>query len=76
MAKRSSSQAERAKRALIKLLLDEPGFVGAGISIGVSGHYEIVILVKDEKSPVLRKAPREWEGIPVRTQIAGVPKKL
>ena len=76
MAARTSAQVEKAKRKLIKLLASEPGFVGAGISRGASGQYEIIVLVKEASSPVLDKTPSEWEGIPVRTQIGGVPRKL
>lgn len=76
MAERTSSQVERAKRKLVKLLEGEPGFVGAGISMGTSGQYEIVVLVKDASSPVVEKAPSEWEGILVRTQVGGIPKKF
>lgn len=76
MGERSSSQVQKAKERLVKLLAAEPGFVGAGISTGMSGQYEIIVLVADETSPVLAKMPVEWEGIPVRTKISGVPKKL
>ncbi len=76
MTKRMPSQAEKAKRMVVELLKDEPGFVGAGISRGTSGHHEIIVLVKDKSSPVLEKAPGECEGIPVRIQIAGAPKKF
>lgn len=76
MTKRKPSRLEKAKRMVVALLKDEPGFVGAGISMGTSGQYEIIVLVKDESSPVVEKAPRECEGIPVRTQISGAPRKF
>ena len=76
MAKRAPSQVERAKRAVIQMLAGEAGFVGAGVSKNASGQVEILVLVTDDQSPVLSKVPSEWEGIPVRTQIGGVPKKL
>ena len=76
MAERTSSQVEKAKRKLVKLLAGEPGFVGAGISMGASGQYEIVVLVKEASSPVVDKAPSEGEGIPVRTQVGGAPRKF
>ena len=60
----------------MKLLSAEPGFIGAGVSAGITGQYEIIVLVEDAKSPVLAKVPSEWEGIPVKTEIAGVPRKF
>jgi len=73
---RPSSRIQKAKQALVKVLSAEPGFVGAGVSVGMSGQYEIVVMVMDATSPVLAKVPSEWEGIPVRTQIGGTPKKF
>jgi len=61
---------------LTKLLAAEPGFVGAGVSAGLAGQYEIIVLVTDDSSPVLAKVPNEWEGISIRTQIGGVPQKF
>jgi len=76
MAEPTSAPVEKAKRKLVKLLKGEPGFVGAGVALGATGQYEIIVLVKDATSPVVSKTPSEWEGIPVRTQIGGAPKKL
>lgn len=76
MAERPSSRIQRAKETLVKLLAAEPGFVGAGVSLRMSGEYEIVVLVNDADSAVLAKVPSEWEGIPVRTQVGGIPKKF
>ncbi len=71
-----TSRLQKAKTALGKLLAAEPGFVGVGISAGSADQYEIVVMVTDGQSPVLAKVPTEWEGIPVRTQVGGIPKKL
>lgn len=73
---RRSSQVQKAKEALVKLLADEPGFVGVGVSVGTSGEQEIVVLVTEATSPVVAKVPNTWKGIPVRTQIGGPPKKF
>jgi hypothetical protein len=73
---RPSSRVEKAKQRLIKLLANEPGFVGAGVSTDQSGQEEIVVLVTDAKSPLMSKVPGEWEGIPVRTEVGGTPKKF
>lgn len=71
-----ASRLQKAKTALGKLLAAEPGFVGVGISAGSADQYEIVVMVTDSQSPVLAKVPTEWQGIPVRTQVGGIPKKL
>lgn len=76
MAERLPARAQRAKRRLVKLLAGEPGFVGAGISAGTSGECEITVLVVDAASPVVAKIPTDWEGIPVRTKVGGIPRKL
>ncbi len=73
---RPSSRVEKAKQRLVKRLAHEPGFVGAGVSTDQSGQEEIVVLVTDAKSPLMRKVPIEWEGIPVRTEVGGTPKKF
>lgn len=70
------SRVQKARQALVRLLSDEPGFVGAGVSVGISGQYEIIVLVEDAKSPVLAKVPSEWEGVLVRREIGGVPRKF
>ena len=67
---------EKAKKRLVNLLAGEPGFVGAGVSAGRSGQYEITVIVVESASPVLAKVPTVWEGFPVRTQIGGIPEKF
>lgn len=76
MVKRPLSRVEKAKRRLVKQLAAEPGFVGVGVAVGMAGQYEILVLVTDATSPVLAKVPSEWEGIPVRTEVGGIPKKF
>lgn len=76
MGERAPSRIVRAKQALIKKLSAEPGFVGAGVSTGISGDFEIVVLVMEDGSPVVAKVPGEWQGIPVRVQVGGVPRKF
>ena len=74
--KRPSARVENAKRRLAKRLAAEPGFVGVGVSVGMAGQYEMIVLVTDATSPVVAKVPSEWEGIPVRTEVGGIPKKF
>lgn len=69
-------KAQRAKEALVKRLADQPGFVGVGISQNAAGQYEIVVMVVEQTSPVMTKVPQRWQGIPVRTQVGGVPRKF
>jgi hypothetical protein len=69
------SRIRQAKSALGKLLAAEVGFVGVGLTAGTQGGYEIVVMVMEANSPVLAKVPAEWEGIPVRAQVGGIPKK-
>jgi len=76
MADRPPARVQRAKRSLVKELSGRPGFIGAGVSVGSSGYYELVVMVVEKTSAILADVPREWEGIPVRTQIGGVPKKF
>ena len=76
MAKRASGRVQKAKRSLVKVLSGKAGFVGAGVSVGASGSYEIVVMVVERGSPVLDAVPREWQGIPVRTLVGGVPRKF
>ena len=76
MAYRPPARVQKAKRSLVKELSGRPGFVGAGVSVRSSGHYEIVVMVIEKPSAILADVPREWEGIPVRTQVGGVPKKF
>jgi len=76
MGEHLSSRTQKAKQRLVKLLAAEPGFVGAGVSVGMSGQDEIIVLVAGANSPVLAKVPREWEGILVRTEVSGIPKKF
>jgi len=75
-SKRPPPPIEKARRRLVERLKDEPGFVGVGVSAGSPGQYEIIVLVADRRSPVLAKVPSEWEGLPVRTEIAGIPKRF
>jgi hypothetical protein len=77
VAKDPLIKIEKAKKRLVASLRGEAGFVGAGVSAGRSmGKYEITVIVGKSASPVLEKVPPVWEGFPVRTQIAGIPKKL
>lgn len=75
MGEYAPSQVRQAKTALGKLLATEVGFVGVGLAAGTKGRYEIVVMVMEANSPVLAKVPTEWEGIPVRAQVGGIPKK-
>jgi len=76
MADRPPARVQKAKRSLVKELSGKPGFVGAGVSVRSSGHYELVVMVVEKTSAILVHVPREWEGIPVRTQIGGAPRKF
>ena len=76
MAARPPARVQKAKRTLAERLASEPGFVGAGVTTGGSGKYEIVVLVVKRTSPVLTKVPPQWEGIPVRTRVSGIPRKF
>lgn len=76
MADRPPSRIQKAKRSLVRELSGKPGFVGAGVSLGSSGNYEIVVMVMEKTSTILADVPGEWEGIPVRTQVGGAPKKF
>lgn len=67
---------QRAKEALVKRLADQPGFVGAGVSQNAAGQYEIVVMIVEQTSAVMTKVPARWQGIPVRTQVSGVPRKF
>ena len=75
MGAQPSSRVRQAKSALGKLLATEAGFVGVGVAAGTKGGYEIVVMVMEANSPVLAKVPTEWEGIPVRAQVGGIPRK-
>jgi hypothetical protein len=76
MASEVPVRLQRAKDALVKRLADEPGFVGVGISMSAAGEYEIVVMVVQATSPALAKVPRRWQGVPVRAQVGGVPRKF
>ncbi len=76
MTERLPARVRQAKRTLAERLAAEPGFVGAGISTGRSGGYEIVVLVSDAACPALAKVPDQWEGIPVRAEVSGTPRKF
>jgi len=71
----SSSELQKAKRGLAKFLKEEHGFVGVGLSLGSTGQQEIVVFVAEETSPVLAKVPTEWQGLAVRTEVSGFPRK-
>jgi hypothetical protein len=76
MAERLPVKVQRAKQALVRRLATVPGFVGAGVAKRRSGRYEIVVLMVDQTSPVRTKVPETVQGIRVRTQVSGVPKKF
>lgn len=76
MAERPPARVERARRTLLRRLSGKPGFVGAGVARGPSGDYEIVVIVVEKASPVLADVPQTCEGIPVRTQVGGTPRKF
>jgi hypothetical protein len=70
-----SPELQKAKRGLAKYLREEHGFVGVGLSLGSVGGPEIVVFVADAASPVLAKVPTEWQGLAVRTEVSGLPRK-
>lgn len=72
---RKSARARKAKAAVVNRLSAEDGFVGAGLSRTESGDDEIVVMVRDAGSPAATNAPCECEGIPVRTEVVGQPRK-
>jgi hypothetical protein len=72
----SSSEFQKAKRGLAKFLREEHGFVGVGLSLGSAGQKEIVVFVAEATSPVLAKVPTEWQGLAVRTEVSGFPRKF
>jgi hypothetical protein len=76
MAARLPTKVQQAKEALVRALAAEPGFVGAGISKSRSGRYEIVVMVVELSSPLRAKVPQRWQGVPVRMQVSGVPRKF
>ncbi len=76
MAERLPVKVQRAKQTLVRRLATVPGFVGAGIAKRPSGQYEIVVMVVDQTSPVRAKVPDTLQGIRVRTQVSGVPRKF
>jgi hypothetical protein len=76
MADRPPARVLRAKRSLVKALSGKPGFVGAGVAQASAGRYEIVVMVVEKTSAILTEVPGEWEGIPVKTQISGAPRKF
>jgi len=75
MADRPPARVRNAKRSLVKELAGKPGFVGAGVALGSSGQYEIVVMVVEATGAILAAVPPEWEGVPVRTRIGGAPRK-
>lgn len=76
MPEHPSAAAQKAKRSLVKRLSGGPGFVGAGVSADASGNYELVVMVTEPTSAILRKIPSQWEGFPVRTQVGEAPRKF
>ena len=76
MPDRPPARIQKAKRSLVKELAGKPGFVGAGVSVDSSGDYEIVVLIVERTSRILAYVPEEWEGIPVKTKVGGVPRKF
>lgn len=76
MFQSSSSELQKAKRGLSKLLREEQGFVGVGVSLGSAGRPEIVVFVAEMTSPVLAKVPSEWQGVAVRTEVSGFPRRF
>lgn len=75
-ADRPPARIQKAKRSLVKRLSGKPGLVGVGVALRSSGNYEIVVMVVKNASSVLADVPRRWEGVPVRTQIGGTPRKF
>jgi len=49
--------------------------VGVGVSLGSAGQPEIVVFVAETTSRVLAKVPTEWQGLAVRTEVSGFPRK-
>ena len=78
----SSSKVQRAKQALEKRLSSVGGFVGTGLTELPSGEPAILVLVTAadcaaaKECAALMEAPRTWQGIPVRTEVIGVPRRL
>jgi hypothetical protein len=70
-----SQQLERAKRALLERLANEPGFVGIGVAAGDEDRDEIVVFIEVADAPVAARVPNELDEIPVRTQVVGAPRR-
>jgi hypothetical protein len=81
-ARRSTAKINRAKQTLEKRLLPFSGFLGTGLTALPSGEPAILVLVNSaecaavKECAALTEAPRTWEGIPVRTEVVGAPRKL
>ncbi len=75
MTEETPARIRKAKRSLAKRLAGTRGFVGAGVSVDASGRVVFVVMVVDRTSPALSQVPSEWEGVPVRTEISGAPRK-
>ena len=71
-----AARVHTAKLALERRLSSEDGFVGAGLSRTEAGDDEIVVLVRDAESAAAANTPGECDGVPVRTQVVGAPRKL
>ncbi|MGH7275256.1 MAG: hypothetical protein ACREIQ_12470 [Nitrospiria bacterium] len=76
MEERLPSQITKAKTELAQYLSGEPSLVGLGIGAGKSGRCEIVVFMAEETRPLLAKVPHSWQGIPVRTEVTGIPIKF
>lgn len=76
MADRPPARVLKAKRTLVKQLSGKPGFVGAGVAQADEGHYEIVVMIVEKAHALFADVPAEWEGVPVRTQVSGAPRKF
>jgi hypothetical protein len=70
-----SARVHMAKVALERRLSAEDGFVGAGLSRTEAGDDEIVVLVRDAESAAAANTPGECDGVPVRTEVVGRPRK-
>ena len=76
MPERPPASVRLARASLAKRLQREEGYVGAGLSAGDDGRYEILVLVEHANCAASRKAPSEWQGVRVRVEVSGVPRRL
>ena len=75
MAAKSSRVVNAAKGKLIKALQSEPGFVGAGIGKDSDGTPVVVALVETNIVQSRLNIPSELDGVPVRVEVVGRPRK-